>query len=36
MSIPLFDLVPLVVEGATFPGLITRMNLLIHLRRQLR
>ena len=35
--LPLFDrgLVPLVVEGATFIGLITRMDLLTHLRRQL-
>ena len=35
--LPLFDrgLVPLVVEGDTFLGLITRMDLLTHLRRQL-
>ncbi len=37
-GIPLFDrgLVPRGVEGAPFPRLVTRMNLLTHLRRQLR
>lgn len=36
--LPLFErgLVPLVVEGETFVGLVTRMDLLNHLRRQLR
>ena len=36
--LPLFErgLVPLVVEGETFVGLVTRMDLLTHLRRQLR
>ena len=36
--LPLFDrgLVPLVMDGANFLGLITRMDLLTHLRRQLR
>ena len=36
--LPLFDrgLVPLVFDGSTFLGLITRMDLLTHLRRQLR
>ena len=35
--LPLFDrgLAPLVFEGSTFLGLITRMELLTHLRRQL-